>query len=224
MSNITCHECGTKAHAKTISDYKEWTIEFGDLEIPFPVEAFVCSLDTCQEIYINAGEIHKIEMFVKERIKDFTKKTPGYLLLSTRQTSTFLGITRQALNKKNCPVRRKTYQTEIDGTEYFLKESVEKYKKTGDGRYFLKQHEEIEHDALKSSLIKTYKPEMTLAVTNDMRESATAIFNQIKINAKTVTNPQKIKLHQGRQASILAMKTPLAIPKKGKPCREYGIC
>jgi hypothetical protein len=62
---------------------------------------------------------------------------PISAFLSSAETAAVLGISRQALHKHRRISRGFIFQTTFGGSKVYLKESVEHFRKKGDGRFKL---------------------------------------------------------------------------------------
>lgn len=76
---------------------------------------------------LDAARANKIESFIRKfSIGDF---------INAAETASYLHVSRQALHKNHRISRGFIYHIKLDGITYYLKQSVELYKQTGDGRF-----------------------------------------------------------------------------------------
>ena len=97
----------------------------------------MCS--NCNEFVITKEIARLIENKTDEQRNKLIKALPFSKFISTKKASKILSISRQAIHKNNY-FKRIVYNSKIDNQLFFVKESVEKYKNTGDGRFNLSQN------------------------------------------------------------------------------------
>lgn len=96
--------------------------------------------DNCGDILYSADMAQKIESERNKRIHEILKKFSIGDFISAAETASMLGISRQALHKNRRINHGFIYQTKFGPTTFYLKQSVQKYKEFGDGRFPLHLH------------------------------------------------------------------------------------
>lgn len=128
--------CGGNIEEIT-KDYKTDSIALGQITVP-EVTVFNCT--SCQQDFLSKEAGNDIFKFIakKEKERIDNAKLAGDELWSARQAYEFLGITRQAFSKPKSKYQRGfIFWRKLDNTKVYFKKSVELFKETGDGRYFL---------------------------------------------------------------------------------------
>lgn len=91
--------------------------------------------DKCKDILYSEAMAQAIELERNNRINEILNQFPISDFMSASDTASSLGISRQALHKNRRINRGFIYQTKFCGVTVYLNQSVQKYKKTGDGRF-----------------------------------------------------------------------------------------
>jgi hypothetical protein len=81
-----------------------------------------------------------IELERNKRIHEILSQFPISDFANAAETASVLSISRQALHKNRRINRGFIYQTKFCGLTVYLKQSVQQYKKAGDGRFPLQLH------------------------------------------------------------------------------------
>jgi len=96
--------------------------------------------DKCGDILYSEGMAQAIESERNERIHEILSRFPISDFISAADTASILGISRQALHKNSRINHGFIYQTKFGVFTLYLKQSVQQYKKTRDGRFPLHLH------------------------------------------------------------------------------------
>jgi len=91
--------------------------------------------DKCKDILYSESIAQAIESERNKRIHEILSQFPISDFVNATETASILGISRQALHKNRRINHGFIYQTKFSGLTVYLKQSVQKYKKTGDGRF-----------------------------------------------------------------------------------------
>lgn len=128
---MKCDECGGK--------YRDVS---GDLERDDPhVGSFVVTdvhyrrCDTCGQVLLSPETAKVIDERRNERKDELLRARPLRDFLTAAETATTLGVSRQALHKHRRIRRGFIHQAAFGGGLVYLKDSVELFKATGDGRF-----------------------------------------------------------------------------------------
>lgn len=95
--------------------------------------------EKCGDNLLAFDEAKKVEAARQAHLDGILKSLPISSFLSAAETATLLGISRQALHKHRRISRGFIYFTDFDGSKVYLRKSVEKFLKKGDGRYILRK-------------------------------------------------------------------------------------
>jgi hypothetical protein len=130
MDKMNCLECGGTYTEKSgiyvlIDPYVGKIIIKG---VPY----YQC--DKCKDILYSEAMAQAIESERNKRIHELLSQFPISDFISASDTASILGISRQALHKNRRINHGFIYQTKIGGLTVYLRQSVLKYKRTGDGR------------------------------------------------------------------------------------------
>jgi len=96
--------------------------------------------DKCEDILYSAEMAQAIESERNKRIHEILNRFPIGDFISAAEAASMLGISRQALHKNSRINHGFIYQTKFGPITLYLKQSVQQYKKTGDGRFALHLH------------------------------------------------------------------------------------
>lgn len=96
--------------------------------------------DKCEDILYSAEMAQAIESQRNKRIHEMLNRFPIADFIGAAETASILGISRQALHKNSRINHGFIYQTRFRPITLYLKQSVQQYKKTGDGRFPLQSH------------------------------------------------------------------------------------
>jgi len=99
--------------------------------------------DKCGDILYSADMAQKIESERNKRIHEILNQFPIGDFISAAETASMLGISRQALHKNRRINHGFIYQTKFGPITLYLKQSVQQYKKIGDGRFPLHSHRRV---------------------------------------------------------------------------------
>ncbi|HEX74566.1 MAG TPA: hypothetical protein G4N93_05385 [Dehalococcoidia bacterium] len=133
---MNCLECGGIYMEKS-GNYELVDPYVGKIIIQ-GVQYYQC--DKCENILYSEAMAQAIESERNKRIREILSQFPISDFISAAETASILGISRQALHKNRRINHGFIYQTKICGLTVYLKQSVQHYKKTGDGRFPLYFH------------------------------------------------------------------------------------
>ena len=133
---MKCCDCGKEM--RRLSDYTETDDGIGLIKPDG--EYWECTNPDCGCRLVPATTVHKVDLIRAERTTrllwslvdgpdDFER-----LFVSVKGGAAILGITRQAV-EKSVVMKGMIYNIVVMGVRYWLRESVERYKETGDGRF-----------------------------------------------------------------------------------------
>lgn len=108
--------------------------------------------DKCKDILYSEAMAQAIESKRNNRLHEILSKYPVSDFISAAETASILGISRQALHKNRRINHGFIYQTTFCGLNVYLKQSVQRYKKTGDGRFHLDFHVYSPYEYLKVNI------------------------------------------------------------------------
>ena len=109
--------------------------------------------DKCENILYSAEMAQAIESERNDCIHKILKRYPIGDFVGAAETSSMLGISRQALHKNRRIKHGFIYQTKCGPITLYLKQSVQQYKKTGDGRFPLRSHSYVSSTAYVRSAV-----------------------------------------------------------------------
>ncbi len=142
---MKCCDCGKEM--RWLSGYTLTDQNVGVIETDG--EYWECTNPDCGCKLVPAATVHKVDVIRAERTKKMLWSLLGSpedlerLFIRVKEVAAILGVTRQAVEKSPF-VKGLTYNIVIMGIRYWLKESVELYKKTGNGKFPLMATEDIE--------------------------------------------------------------------------------
>ena len=96
--------------------------------------------DNCEDILYSVEMAQAIESERNKRVQEMLNHFPIADFIGAAETASILGISRQALHKNSRINHGFIYQTKCGPITLYLKQSVQQYKKTGDGRFPLHSH------------------------------------------------------------------------------------
>jgi len=96
--------------------------------------------DKCGDILFSTEMAQEIESERNKRIHEILNRFPIGDFISSAETASMLGISRQALHKNRRINHGFIYQIKFGPATFYLKQSVQNYKKFGDGRFPLHLH------------------------------------------------------------------------------------
>ncbi|MGI6353768.1 MAG: YgiT-type zinc finger protein [Lentisphaerae bacterium] len=131
----TCFTCGEKMTPRdTYIEHDEYV---GIITIP-NVKYFVCR--RCGEESVSGEILQKIDEEYKRLLSELLWKRLGSIdainhqYMTNRELVEKLGISRQAI-AKNFLIKGRIFNIVLFGQRYYLRESVELFLRTGDGRF-----------------------------------------------------------------------------------------
>ena len=129
---MECEECGGRVREVT------GRLEFEDPYVGRIVlgTALFLKCGNCGQVLYPIETLRQIETERKDLIHQAVSNFPERDFVTSSEAAEFLGVTRQALNKNRRIRRGFVYRlAKSDDCTLFLKQSLEQYKKTGDGRF-----------------------------------------------------------------------------------------
>ena len=136
---MDCLECGATYTEK--AGIYSLTDPFVGQIIVRGVSYYQC--DNCGNILYSEAMTQAIESERNRRIHEILNRFPIGDFLSAADTASMLGISRQALHKNSRINHGFIYQTKFGPITLYLKQSVQQYKKIGDGRFPLHSHRRV---------------------------------------------------------------------------------
>lgn len=131
---MKCTECGGDYKKIKDAKYRVDDAFIGTFTVP-DVEFLKCG--QCGEVLLPPETLAKIEKEESRVLDGLLQGMPISAFLSSAETADVLGISRQALHKHRRISRGFILQTSFGGNKVYLKESVERFRKKGDGRFKL---------------------------------------------------------------------------------------
>ena len=98
--------------------------------------------DTCKSRLFSLETAERIEGERERRLQTVLQSRPLREFVCAADACKILGITRQALSKHRRIRRGFIFQTQFGGKMFYLRESVKRFKETGDGRFALGETEQ----------------------------------------------------------------------------------
>ncbi len=126
-----CYECGGTYREK--SDRLEVVDPYVGTIVVQGVPYYVC--DKCDDILYSEEMSRAIETERNKLMQELLNQFPIDDYISATETTSILGISRQALHKNRRINHGFIYKTTISGITLYLRQSVLQFKKTGDGRF-----------------------------------------------------------------------------------------
>jgi len=177
----TCYECGKKLVEKKSF---HWKNERLGLFYLFKGKHWKC--EKCAEVFIPLSTVMQIEEMEEKRTSEllcnlFTGINElDNIFLSNKELVAILGKTRQAISK-NPRIKTLIYNFTLKGTTYYLRESVECFKATGDGRIKLAKEEESYKALVIDQMIDTN----STTASSGLLTNSTTVFNGSLTNSTT---------------------------------------
>jgi len=88
----------------------------------------------CDDVLLSAILAEKADQERKRKLIELLQRKPLEAFVTSTQAAAILGISRQALHKHRRIARGFIHQTDFGGQVVYLRESVELFAETGDGR------------------------------------------------------------------------------------------
>lgn len=136
---MKCENCGSK-YVKKYGKLEEMDDSIGPYSVD-NVAYFQCS--GCDEYLYPLKTVKALEKKRNEVLQKIIRKYPIESFWIAKETANYLSISRQALHKHRRIRRGFIYQTKFGDKMVYLKESVIRFKKTGDGRFCLVKRKEV---------------------------------------------------------------------------------
>ena len=128
---MRCNQCGGQYLTKH-GDLNLMDAYVGQFTVP-AVEYLEC--EECGDLAYSPVTILAIEKARKVALEEMLQSFPLRDFVTASQAGVMLGISRQALHKHRRIRRGFIFKTQFAGKAVYLKESVERFKETGDGRF-----------------------------------------------------------------------------------------
>jgi hypothetical protein len=128
---MKCYECG--GNFNLVNDIYEYDDKFAGKVLVKGFPYYKC--DKNGEILLTPEIAEALDQVLAARLQDLLGRFPLRDFQSAQATADQLGISRQALNKNRRVRHGFIYKTEINGIAVYLKQSVNQYMATGDGRF-----------------------------------------------------------------------------------------
>jgi len=134
---MRCNQCGGK-----------YITNYGSLELTddyvgqFTVEAVeYLECKECGDLAFSPETIERIEKVRRLALEEKLQSLPISAFITAADAATILGISRQALHKHRRIRRGFIFQTQLSDKTVYLRNSVDLFKETGDGRFQLVEPE-----------------------------------------------------------------------------------
>ena len=131
---MKCTECGGEYKKQKDEKYRVDDEFIGTFYVN-DVEFLKC--DKCGEVLLSPEAMLKIEKEEARVLDALLQAMPISAFLSSAETASVLGISRQALHKHRRISRGFIFQTSFGGNRVYLKKSVERFRDHSDGRFKL---------------------------------------------------------------------------------------
>jgi len=130
---VNCIQCGEKLISKmgTHQFDDEYT---GSVSVDLK-NSMKCG--HCGEILLSWGDADRVEKAEVAALEEALQSRPVKDFITEKETAKILGKSKQAVSKHRRIRRGFIFQTRFDGRKMYLRESVELYKLTKDGRFQL---------------------------------------------------------------------------------------
>ncbi len=128
---MNCYQCGGVYEVKSDS-LQIFDFYVGKIEVP-NIPYYECT--DCHDILYTEEMSRAIEAERNRLIHELLIQFPLANFLNSTQVASMLGISRQALHKHRRIKHGFIYQTKFVGITLYLKQSVLRFKRTGDGRF-----------------------------------------------------------------------------------------
>lgn len=99
--------------------------------------------DKCGHILYSAAMAEEIDLQRNKRIHELLNRFPIGDFISASETASMLDISRQALHKNRRINHGFIYHIKFGAITFYLKQSIQNYKKFGDGRFPLHLHRRV---------------------------------------------------------------------------------
>jgi hypothetical protein len=133
---MNCYQCGGVYEAKSDS-LEIFDFYVGKIEVR-GIPYYQC--ENCHDILYTEEMSRAIETARDRRIHELLNELPLGDFVSSTEAASILGISRQALHKNRRINHGFIHQTKFAGVTVYLRQSVLRFKKTGDGRFPLQSH------------------------------------------------------------------------------------
>lgn len=134
---MRCHECGGRYERRS-----------GPLEVPDQyvgkfvvpdVEYYKC--DCCDDFLFSLETAQAIERSREASLREILLSLPLAAFVTASEAAALLGISRQAMHKHRRIRRGFIFRARFGDKVVYLRESIELFKATGDGRFALRKPE-----------------------------------------------------------------------------------
>lgn len=128
---MNCHQCGGIYEAKSDS-LEIFDFYVGKIKVR-GIPYYQCR--NCHDILYTEDMSRAIETERNRRIHELLNQFPLVDFVSSTEAASMLGISRQALHKHRRIKHGFIHQTKFAGITVYLKQSLLRFKRTGDGRF-----------------------------------------------------------------------------------------
>jgi hypothetical protein len=136
---MNCYQCGGVYELKSDS-LQIFDLYVGRIEVP-NTPYYECM--DCHDILYTEEMSRAVETERNRLIHELLMQFPLADFLNSTQVASILGISRQALHKHRRIKHGFIYQTRFAGITFYLKQSVLRFKRTGDGRFPLQSQRRV---------------------------------------------------------------------------------
>ena len=133
---MNCYQCGGVYEAKSDS-LEIFDFYVGKIEVR-GIPYYQCR--DCHDILYTEEMSRAIETERNRRIHELLNQLPLAGFVGSIEAASILGISRQALHKNRRINHGFIHQAKFAGVTVYLRQSVLRFKKTGDGRFPLQSH------------------------------------------------------------------------------------
>jgi len=156
---MNCYQCGGVYEAKSDS-LEIFDFYVGKIEVR-GIPYYQCR--DCHDILYTEEMSRAIEAERNRRIHELLNQLPLVDFVSSTEAASILGISRQALHKNRRINHGFIHQTKFVGVTVYLRQSVLRFKKTGDGRFPLQSHRyshpsEYVEGIVRTGILTSYEP------------------------------------------------------------------
>ena len=151
---MNCYQCGGVYEAKSDS-LEIFDFYVGKIEVR-GIPYYQCS--DCHDILYTEEMSRAIETERDRRIHELLNQFPLGDFVSSTEAASILGISRQALHKNRRINHGFIHQTKFAGVTVYLRQSVLRFRKIGDGRFPLQPHRYAHSSEYVKGPVRTENP------------------------------------------------------------------
>ena len=165
---MNCYQCGGVYEAKSDS-LEIFDLYVGRIEVR-GIPYYQCR--DCHDILYTKEMSRAIEAERNKRIHELLYQLPLGDFVNSAEAASILGVSRQALHKNRRINHGFIHQTEFAGVTVYLKQSVLRFKETGDGRFPLQPRRYGHPSEYMQATLRT----RTLASYEDYQRSVELVY------------------------------------------------